>query len=95
MIALSPALSLVFHPRDNNSGYKLTLSLILALVVWLLVAPSLLSAFAGLGGYISEKTLGDGTNEALVTGFRYTPKRCRNKRLGTNTSSEACRSYGL
>ena len=38
------------------------------LIVWSLVSPVMVSAMAGFGGYISEKLLGDGTNEALYLG---------------------------
>ena len=41
---------------------------LLTLLVLVLVSPGLVSAFAGFGGYISEKMLGDGTNEALYLG---------------------------
>jgi len=42
--------------------------LLLCLTVLMFVLPSTVSAFAGFGGYISEKMLGDGTNEALYLG---------------------------
>jgi len=47
---------------------KMTASLLLLLLVWFLISPVLVSAMAGFGGYISEKLLGDGTNEALYLG---------------------------
>lgn len=47
---------------------KITALLLLLLMVWVVISPSVVSAFAGLGGYISEKMLGDGTNEALYLG---------------------------
>lgn len=43
------------------------LALLLALGL-LILSPTLVSAFAGFGGYIGEKLLGDGTNEALYLG---------------------------
>ena len=47
---------------------KLTTLLLLFLLTWVIVSPSIISAFAGFGGYISEQLLGDGTNEALYLG---------------------------
>jgi len=52
----------------DNRIPKLTTLLLALLVVWFLVSPSLVSAMAGFGDYISEKLLGDGTNEALYLG---------------------------
>jgi len=47
---------------------KMLSILVLLLLLWMALSPSLASAFAGFGGYISEKLLGDGTNEALYLG---------------------------
>ncbi len=52
----------------DNRISKLTTSLLGLLIVWLLFSPALVSAMAGFGGYISEKLLGNGTNEALYLG---------------------------
>lgn len=47
---------------------KMVVLLLIALIIWALVSPSMVSAMAGFGGYISEKLLGDGTNEMLYLG---------------------------
>ena len=47
---------------------KLIYALIVSMLVLLMTSPLSIDAFAGLGGYISEKMLGDGTNEALYLG---------------------------
>jgi len=52
----------------GQRAQKLAAVCLLLLLAWLFVSPTALSAFAGLGGYISEKMLGDGTNEALHLG---------------------------
>jgi len=52
----------------DNRIPKLTTLLLGLLIVWFMTSPALVSAMAGFGGYISEKLLGDGTNEALYLG---------------------------
>lgn len=52
----------------GNRIPELTALLLGLLIIWFLVSPALVSATAGFGGYISEKLLGDGTNEALYLG---------------------------
>lgn len=42
--------------------------LLLALLAWSLLSPVLVSAYAGLGGYISEKMLGGATIDSLYLG---------------------------
>jgi len=53
--------------QDSRISKMMTVLLGL-LVLWCLVSPVMVSAVAGFGGYISEKMLGDGTNEALYLG---------------------------
>ena len=50
--------------KVNDTLYRRA-ALVLAglLVVYLVLSPTLVVAFSGLGGYIGEKLLGDGTNE--------------------------------
>ncbi len=52
----------------DNRISKLSALLLGLLIVWSLLSPALVSAMAGFGGYISEKLLGDGTNEMLYLG---------------------------
>lgn len=47
---------------------KLTTLLLGLLIIWSLASPALVSAMSGFGGYVSEKLLGDGTNEASYLG---------------------------
>ena len=47
---------------------RLLILLAIFSVAWLLVSPSFISAYAGLGGYISEKMLGGATNASLYLG---------------------------
>ena len=54
--------------RRYNQVQRLLPVLLILLIMWVVVSPHLVSAFAGLGGYISEKMLGNGTNEALQLG---------------------------
>ncbi len=44
------------------------LLLFFLLALWFILSPSLMSAFSGLGGYISEKSLGDGVGRTLHLG---------------------------
>lgn len=44
------------------------LIVLIPLLLWLLLSPAITSALVGLGGYVSELTLGDGTNEVLYLG---------------------------
>ena len=53
--------------KRRPTRYLLTVGTLL-LLAWFLLSPALVSAFAGLGGYISEKMLGDGINEAFHLG---------------------------
>lgn len=53
--------------RDNRISGLVSL-LIVLLIIWALISPVLVSAVAGFGDYISEKLLGNGTNEALHLG---------------------------
>ena len=53
--------------QDKRLSKSVTLLLVL-MIIWSFVSPAVLSATAGFGGYISEKLLGDGTNEALYFG---------------------------
>jgi len=55
-------------PRCFARYHRAVVLLLLVLLVWLLLSPSLVSSLAGFGGYISEKLLGDDTNEALYLG---------------------------
>ncbi len=47
---------------------KIASILVVVAVFLLLTSPIVVDAFAGLGGYISEKMLGDGTNETFYLG---------------------------
>ena len=47
---------------------KMSALLLMSLLAWSVITPGLVSAMAGFGGYISEKLLGDGTNEMLYLG---------------------------
>lgn len=47
---------------------KLFTALLLLAIVWIVIYPVYISAFAGFGGYISEKLLGNGTDESLYLG---------------------------
>lgn len=47
---------------------KLTALLLLSLILWSVASPIATSAMVGLGGYISEKLLGNGTNAMLSLG---------------------------
>jgi len=51
----------------SRRGRILTIVLLLA-AIWTILSPSLTSAFAGIGGLVSEKLLGDGTNENQYLG---------------------------
>jgi len=52
----------------DNRIPKMVALLLGLLIIWSLTSPVIVSAIAGFGGYISEKLLGDGTNEALYLG---------------------------
>jgi len=62
------AMVLIQEQVTNRIVVKITAVILLCLIALTLALPSTVSAFAGLGGYISEKLLGDGTNEALYLG---------------------------
>lgn len=52
----------------NGHLHRLITLTLLAVLAWVLLSPTMVTAFAGFGGYISEKLLGDGSNEALYLG---------------------------
>lgn len=47
---------------------KLLVMLIGLIIAWPMLSPVVVSAFAGFGGYISERLLGNGVNESLYLG---------------------------
>ncbi len=60
--------SMMWCWRADKSASWLSTLLLVLLLAWFLVPPTVLFATAGFGGYISEKLLGDGANEMLYLG---------------------------
>ena len=52
----------------DNRIPKMVSLLLVAMIIWSLTMPATVSAIAGFGEYISEKLLGNGTNEMLYLG---------------------------
>ena len=59
---------MVLRVVQGTSTRRLAVLALAVLAAWVLLSPVLASAFAGLGGYISEVIAGDGANETVLAG---------------------------
>ena len=68
MLALLLFKPILTRETTKKINKALTLVLLVMLIIYSLVSPVMISAYAGLGGYVSEQLLGTGVSSSLYLG---------------------------